>query len=90
MISNTNNKKLITKSILDIKLNKYQNVNEEQEEQHQLFYLSDYRYGGCTTFTAHLLHLIKIKSVIVCQMHLKRYRRFWLWNLLPKKIDSIS
>lgn len=64
MISNTNNKKLITKSILDIKLNKYQNVNEEQEEQHQLFYLSDYRYGGCTTFTAHLLHLLNIKSVI--------------------------
>ena len=81
---------MITKSILD--LNKYQNLNEEQQELQlqQLFYLSDYRYGGCTTFTAHLLHLIKIKSVIVCQMHLKRYRRFWLWNLLPKKTNSIS
>lgn len=66
MLSNTNNKKLITKSILDIKLNKYQNLNEEQQELQlqPLFYLSDYRYGGCTTFTAHLLHLIKIKSVI--------------------------
>ena len=66
MLSNTNNKKLITKSILDIKLNKYQNLNEEQQELQlqQPFYLSNYRYGGCTTFTAHLLHLIKIKSVI--------------------------
>ena len=66
MLSNTNNKKLITKFILDTKLNKYQNLNEKQEELllQQLFYLSNYRYGGCTTFTAHLLHLLKIKSVI--------------------------
>ena len=67
MISNTNKKKLITKSIFDTKLNEYQNLNEEQKELQQqqlLFYLSNYRYGGCTTFTAHLLHLLNIKSVI--------------------------
>ena len=27
VLSNTNNKKMITKSILDIKLNEYQNLN---------------------------------------------------------------
>ncbi len=60
---------MIIKFILDTKLNKFQNLNKEQEElllllQQQLFYLSEYRYGGCITFTAHLLHLLKIKFVI--------------------------
>ncbi len=38
-------------------------VNDNKPYQNQiqqppaLFYLSDYRYGGCTTFTAHLLHI---------------------------------
>ncbi len=38
-------------------------VNDnDQPEQNliqppMMFYLSDYRYGGCTTFTAHLLHI---------------------------------
>jgi len=49
VLSNTNNKKNITKSIIHTKLNKYQNLNGEQEEQpqqqqqqqQQLFYLSN-------------------------------------------------
>ncbi len=28
-----------------------------------IFYLSDYRYGGCTTFTAHLICLLQKKHV---------------------------
>ena len=67
MISNTNKKKKISKLLVQTKLNKYQNLNEELKELQQqqlLFYLSDYRYGGCTTFTAHLLHLLNIKYVI--------------------------
>jgi glycosyltransferase involved in cell wall biosynthesis len=41
---------------------------KDQPEQHQssplLFYLSDYWYGGCTTFTAHLLHILTRKYII--------------------------
>ncbi len=40
---------------------------KDQPEQHKpplLFYLSDYRYGGCTTFTAHLLHILNKKYVL--------------------------
>ena len=35
-----------------------------RQNEQRLFYLSNFRYGGCTTFTAHLLHLLNIKSVI--------------------------
>ena len=38
---------------------------EQEQEQQQLFYLSNYRYGGCTTFTGHLLHSIK-KQYVLC------------------------
>ena len=41
---------------------------KDQTPQHVflplLFYLSDYRYGGCTTFTAHLLHTLNRKHVM--------------------------
>ncbi len=41
---------------------------ENQPEQNKptppLFYLSDYRYGGCTTFTAHLLRILNKKCVL--------------------------
>ncbi len=40
---------------------------ENQPKQYKpplLFYLSDYRYGGCTTFTAHLLHILNRKYVL--------------------------
>ncbi len=50
------------------------NKRHSQTEQYQdkllnhlstvpIFYLSDYRYGGCTTFTAHLLCLLQKKHV---------------------------
>ncbi len=41
---------------------------KRQTDQYQpptpLFYLSDYQYGGCTTFTAHLLHILNRKHVL--------------------------
>lgn len=43
---------------------KSQSKLRDQPEQSQLFYLSDYLYGGCTTFTAHLLHILKRKNVL--------------------------
>ena len=50
------------------------NKRHSQTEQYQdkllnhlsivpIFYLSDYRYGGCTTFTAHLICLLQKKHV---------------------------
>ncbi len=37
---------------------------EQNQSSPLLFYLSDYRYGGCTTFTAHLLHVLNRKYVL--------------------------
>jgi glycosyltransferase involved in cell wall biosynthesis len=42
-------------------------MTKDQPEQYQpplLFYLSDYRYGGCTTFTAHLMHILNRTYVL--------------------------
>jgi hypothetical protein len=33
------------------------------QSQAKLFYLSNYLYGGCATFTAHLLHTINQKYI---------------------------
>ena len=38
--------------------------DDDGEEEKQLFYLSDYRYGGCTSFTAHLLYVLRKKQVV--------------------------
>lgn len=43
-------------------------MTTDQPEQHKpplLFCLSDYRYGGCTTFTAHLLRILN-KNYVLC------------------------
>ncbi len=37
----------------------------EQYKPPPLFYLSDYRYGGCTTFTAHLMHILN-RNCVLC------------------------
>jgi hypothetical protein len=34
-----------------------------QEESISFLFLSDYMYGGCLTFTAHLLHTLNRKEV---------------------------
>ena len=41
-----------------------ENQTEQNKPTPPLFYLSDYRYGGCTTFTAHLLHILNKKCVL--------------------------
>ncbi len=52
-------------------LNKKQTENNQQQQQLNndtppIFYLSNYRYGGCTTFTAHLIHILKKRNQVIC------------------------
>jgi glycosyltransferase involved in cell wall biosynthesis len=40
-------------------------TNSSSEQNYKpFFYLSNYRYGGGTTFTAHLLHMLRMKYVL--------------------------
>jgi len=34
---------------------------KEEQQQRPFFFLSDFMYGGCLTFTAHLLHSLEKK-----------------------------
>jgi glycosyltransferase involved in cell wall biosynthesis len=44
---------------------KIHSINSSYKQNHKLlFYLSDYRYGGGTTFTAHLLHMLRRKHIL--------------------------
>jgi hypothetical protein len=51
---------------------------EEEQQQRPFFFLSDFMYGGCLTFTAHLLHSLGKKRVfkISKKSHEKRTRDF--------------
>jgi glycosyltransferase involved in cell wall biosynthesis len=51
---------------------------EEEQQQRPFFFLSDFMYGGCLTFTAHLLHSLGKKLVfkISKKSHEKRTRDF--------------
>jgi hypothetical protein len=42
----------------------YSTNNSYKENHKELFYLSNYRYGGGTTFTAHLLHTLSLKHIL--------------------------
>ena len=43
--------------------NKNSDGTLSQEESISFLFLSDYMYGGCLTFTAHLLHTLNRKEV---------------------------
>ena len=48
-----------------------------QEEAISFFFLSDYMYGGCLTFTAHLLHTLNRKQVFrIAKRYERRKRNF--------------
>jgi hypothetical protein len=41
---------------------------EEEQQQRPFFFLSDFMYGGCLTFTAHLLYSLGNKLVLkICK-----------------------
>jgi hypothetical protein len=42
------------------------NNQQPDNEETPIFYLSNYRYGGCTTFTAHLLHILTKRKYVNC------------------------
>nr|MDQ3853713.1 hypothetical protein [Thermoproteota archaeon] len=46
-----------------------------QEEEGNFFFLSDYMYGGCLTFTAHLLHTLNRKEVFRIAKRFERRKR---------------
>jgi hypothetical protein len=48
----------------------------QEELATSFFFISDYMYGGCLTFTAHLLHTLNRKEVFrIAKKGLKRERR---------------
>jgi len=58
LVHRQNNKQLQKK-----KSNQYLTKQQQQHNHLPLFYLSNHRYGGCTTFTAHLLNSLDRKLV---------------------------
>jgi hypothetical protein len=49
----------------------------KEQRQRAFFFLSDYMYGGCLTFTVHLLHSLGRKLVFkISKNHEKRTRDF--------------
>jgi hypothetical protein len=47
----------------ELMLEKGLSYSQREKNQPKLFYLSNYRYGGCTTFTAHLIHTMNHRYI---------------------------
>ena len=67
------------------------------KEQRHYFFLSDYyNYGGCVTFTAHLLHLLRKKCVLLLTKKLEENTRgdfgygIQYQNISTKVFDAIE
>jgi hypothetical protein len=59
--------------------------NKQEKNLDPLFYLSNYRYGGGTTFTAHLLHILKRKYIICISEAFERNIGHFGYGVLYKR-----
>ncbi len=50
-------------------------LQEEEEAITSFFFISDYMYGGCLTFTAHLLHTLNRKDVFLIGKGLREKKK---------------
>ncbi len=62
-----------------------------EQQQRAFFFLSDYMYSGCLTFTVYLLHTLGEKLVFkISKNHEKKTRHFGIWQRVSKcAIDSL-
>ncbi len=75
--------------------NNNNNCLSQEEEVISFFFLSDYMYGGCLTFTAHLLHTLNRKHIFRIAKRFERRKRNFGYgiryqNVMLEYFDSIK